>query len=847
MHAFTKFNRKLLFSISIIFILSMSFIGSTNTMVMDSPTKKGSSLVAAGLDQYTDEELTGYIEGWKDNTTSSGIELTSYVIGEPDGLAMEMIFLATYEFAVFKINGSVMSNSLTLRNCIDEAGSDTLLWIYSWINPYTEPNPVVIPDNISSEHWTILAASFLTNGDVFFSYENTSIEYLLLVGGAFPAGIGSFISIDAIEVHGYTNVMADEQNDGLPDIWQYPDVDMNSVSIDIDLFGHTWGIMGLVGVAPTGSTNLEFLTPFIKLGVIEPTSVDESHFYVICQCELTLPWSGADEEDLEWPYMDFLGSHDLLNMTFINGNSTILDEFSDAFDKYVAHDGRIRTYFVIDYTLEDYSFNPHDYYGAQGQINAEYNTLDVKTNTPDTAQEKFDLDVSIVLDIVENVLDAVQQGGDLTEQFMSKIIGFIQGKIMDGIGKALLEKITKKALKTALKAILSITTIKDIVVKGSKILEKLGVTLPDWLRKARDFVESIPFIDPPVEIWKVRLTFENETTGLPILGYDYINNVSIYTHPQGIYFGDTYSAQVILSSRDIFPVTGRIQSLNASRTITGNLYVEDLGLLEATRARSSLEPGESAEGRMYTIPPDGSVVISQCLITVGPSFPSTVELGTQFNITLSVSDENGTALSDETFARAAINNMPNTMVELRIQSEPDGTLTVMVDTGTLGVHPDDHMIAALYKPVGMFHDYWNFTFVLADTVSPAIWNVTAVFNEALNRVVFSAKVTDYDLNTGRIILSTIDGPLDTTTPVNHSMTYNGSHYVVSIERPTFTSSEVYYYVLAFDNSGNHAESEVKSIRFAISELGPLGVFIAAGVGVAAVVGLAVYVLKRPGR
>jgi hypothetical protein len=758
-----------------------------------------------------------------------------------------MVYATQFEYALLKINGSIMSDSMTLWGCTD-IEPNTQFRVYSWMDPYTEPNlSRVVPGNSDEirNEWNWLASFSTAEGDILIEYSNTSIEYILLIGECSSPYIGSVQSIDAIEIHGYTNVMADEQNDGIPDIWQYPDVVMYNSSIDIDLSGYEWGVMGLVGVAAAGSTNLDFLTPYIKLGVVEPEDVDETHFYVICQCELTTVWNGTEDED-RWFYYEFLESHDLMNWTYIQDNTTIRNAVDDAFERYWAFDGRIRTYHVIDYTV-DGTFNSHDYSGSQGQINAEYNTLDTTTNTPDTAQEKFDLDVSIVLDIVENVMDAVQKGGDLTEQFMSKIIGFIQGKILDGVGKALLEKITKKALKSAIKAIFSITTVKDIIVKGSKILEKLGVTLPDWLRKARDFVESIPFIDPPVEIWKVRLTFENETTGLPILGYDYINNVSIYTHPQGVYFGDTYSAQVILSSRDIFPVIGRIQSLNASRTITGNLYVEDLGLLEATHARSSLEPGEFTEGRMYTVPPNGSVVISQCLISLASSLPSTVELGDQFNISLSVSDENGTVLSDVSYARAAINNMPNQMVELPIQSEADDTLTLMVDTGTLGVAPDDHMIAALYKPVGMFHDYWNFTFVLADTTSPTIQNVTAVFNYATNAVVFSAIITDYDLKTDSIILTTIDGPLNEGIPVNHSMTYNGSHYMVSIGSASFTSETVYYQVLAQDNSGNHGESAIQSIRVPISELGPLGVFIAAGVGVVAVVGIAIYIIRRPGR
>ena len=844
-------NRKAL-SILIVLVLALSYGSSTATKgatpsEIESTVRNKQSMLSAGLEHYTDEPLTGYIESWPDNATSAGVSLTGNVVGEPDGLTMEMVFLTTYEYAILKINGSIMSDSIVLRGCIDEVGSGTELWVFGWIDPYTEPDLSGLPDSVPRENWTFLGSATLTNGNVTFEYDNASIEYILIHGTSAPAGIGSFQTIDSIEVHGFTNVMADEQNDGIPDIWQYPDVEMYNVSADIDLFGYTWGVMGLVGVASVGSTDLEFLTPFIKMGVVEPGTVDETHFYVICQCELTLPWTGAEEEFLESNYMDFLDSYDLLNMTYVYSNWTLNQEVEDAFDRYMADDGRIRTYHVIDYTV-DGAFDPQDYFAAQGQINAEYNTLDVKTSTPKTAQEEFDLDVSIVLDIVENVMDAVQGGKDMVTQFMSKIIGFIQGKMLDGIGKELMEKITKTALKTALKAVLSITTIKDIVVKGSKILEKLGVELPDWLRTARDFVESIPFIDPAVEIWKVRLTFVNETTGLPVLGYDYINNASIYSHPKGLYFGDTYSAQVILSSRDIFPVIERIQSVNGSRTLTGNLYVEDLGTLEATMAKSSLEPGEAARGRVYGVPPNGTLVISQCHIAAVSSLPATVELGAQFSISLSVSDENGTLLSDVSRARAAINNMPYPMIELPIVAEADGRLTLTVDTDTLGVLPGDYMVAAVYKPVAMFHDYWNFTFVLQDTVAPYIGNLNGIESADSTTVVFSAIVSDFDLNVSSVILKTIDGSDNLDFAVTHLMTSNGTHFVVSLAVSEFDTAVVYYGVEAADKSGNVAQTSLQSVAITLPfNLGILGIYIAAGVGVVAVVGILIYFVRRPGR
>lgn len=838
----------LLIALLVLSFGSSTIISSSPSTNVGSPVSRSQSTPAEGLDLYIEESLVCYIEDWQDNATSIGVENAANIIGEPDGLTMNIVADTTFEYAMLKVNGSIMSDYMWLRGCVDTGGDHTGLHVYSWMDPYTEPDLSRVyefSDEIRQE-WNWLVSLITLEGEVLIEYSNTSIEYILLVGRSDAPGLGTWHSIDAIEVHGYTNVMADEQNDGIPDIWQYSDVVMYDSSIDVDLFGHTWGVMGLVGVAAEGSSNLDFLTPFIKLGVVEPEDVDETHFYVICQCELTTEWNGTEDED-RWFYYEFLESHDLMNWSYIQGNETVRNAVDDAFGRYMAFDGRIRTYHVIDYTV-DGTFDPHNYYGSQGQINAEYNTLDTKTNSPSTAQEKFDLDVSIVLDIVENVMDAVLVGGDLTEQFMSKIAGFIQGKIMDGVGKALLEKITKKALKSALKAILSITTIKDIVVKGSKILEKLGVTLPDWLRKARDFVESIPFIDPPVELWKVRLTFVNETTGLPVLGYDYINNLTIDTHPQGIYFGDTYSAQVILSSRDIFPVIGRIQSVNGSRTLTGNLYVEDFGLLEATRARSSLEPGEAAQGRMYTIPPNGSVVISQCQFALASSLPTTVEIGGHFNVSLSVSDENGTLLSDIALLRAAINNMPNEMVELPATAEADGSFTLMVNTGTLGVTPDDHMIAALYKPAAMFHDYWNFTFVLQDTVAPTIQNVTAAFSADGNTVSFSARVTDHDLNASSVVLKTIDGSTDVLLAVSHAMTYNGSHFIASLASSGFSANTIYYRVEASDNSGNSAQSTLTSIRGpALSELGPLGVMLAVGVGVVAVAAIGFYYFRRPGR
>ncbi len=817
--------------------------------------------ISSAPDLYNEEAVTCYIEAWSDNVTSPGVEDAKAIVGIPDGLQMRMGFPSESEYALLKVNGSIMSDMLVLKAVVDEGAADTILEVYTWNDPYVSPNSKGFNVSMIDPYdWCHLGDVVTETGDVVLEYANCSIEYVLLVGHSSVSNPTYYYAVDAVEVHGHTNVMADTENDGIPDIWQNPSIEMYNMTLDVDMHGHTFGIMGLVGVAAESATNQEFLMPFVKLGIIDYEDIDESHYYVICQTELTLPFPSPYE------YMTFLGSHDLLNMTIINGNATVQAAFFDAFSHYIAHDHRVRNYHLIDYTVEG-TFDPHNYFACQHQIDAKYTTLNTVDTTTDVAEEKFDLDISIVLDIAENVLDAVKRGADFAEQFMKKIIGFIQGKMLDGIKKALLEKITKKALKSFLKVVFSVTTVKDIVVKGIKILEKLEVPIPSWLKRAREIAESIPVIDPPVEIWKVRLTFVNETTGLPVLGYDFINNKSIESHPKGLYFGDTYSAQVILSSRDIFPVVGRIQSVNGSRTLTGHLYIEDFALQEATHARSSLQPGEYARGRIYPTPPRGSIVISQCHITLNRTLPFTVELGTAIPISLVVTDENGTQLTDASRACAAINNLPHPMIELPVTAQANGTLTTVADTGSLGIKPGDYMIAAVYKPAAMFHDYWNYTFVLQDTTPPSISTVTAPLNTAHDTVVVSADVSDHDLNTSSVLLGVMDGSPDPALAVLHGMTFNGTLYVATVNVTEFSSDTIYYFVSAADRSGNTVQSPYSPLQLSTTTTTttgtttttntssttttptdgqvPLWVFIVGGAAGLAAVALIVYVVRRP--
>ena len=809
------FRRKKALALFIVLIFSFSLVVNTRSnLAIETISLSDTTTPTESLDvdkiplpkkqvtQYIDETIVVNIADSPENVTSPGTFDNGLIIGEVDGLKMTFSHAVdSVEYALLKLDGAITSDSLTLKGVDDLGGLDSAMFVYGWSDPYTVPTADSVNHTYIDEKFTLLGVSIFVGLDTVFSYGNISLEYLLLWE---DSAIPQPTSIDAIEVNGFVSFIADEGKNGIPDIWEYPDMKLTQIIEDIDLFGTTYEIMSLVGTAYPGSTNLDFLMPFVKLGLINEEEIDETHYYVICQTEVKLPYASI------YDYLQFLHSYDLVNMTYIEGNITIENEVNAAFGKYFGQDQRIRTWQFIDYTV-DGEYNPINYQATGNQIKGKYATLDTTTHTTETAKEKFDLDVSIVLDIVENVLDAVQGGKDLVTQFMSKIIGFVQGKMMDGIGKALLEKITKKALKSAIKAIFSITTIKDIVVKGAKILEKLGVTLPSWLKKVIDFVESIPFIDPPVEIWKIRLTFMNEYTGNPILGWDFNTDTPIYTHPKGIYFGDTYSAQIILSSRDIFPVIGRIQSKNATRVVTGHLYVEDFILEEATHAKSSLEPDESAQGRMYTIPPDGSIVISQCQVSYTGVSSSVVEADAGFKLYFTVTDENGTSLTDISKTKAAINDLPDPMILLPVTLEPDSRFSVDVNPATLGIDLDYHMVAFLYKTNTIFHDYCNYTFMLQDTIAPVIHNITAIIDEGENRIYFSAKISDYDLNMSSVYITLIKDSTDEALGTSYMMSNNGTHFAFDIPTDDFSKSTLNYKVKASDNSGNDVVSTLQSI------------------------------------
>jgi hypothetical protein len=809
------FKRKKALALFIVLIFSFSLVVNTRnnlaiqtnfssdtTITTESLTVDKIPLPKIQVTQYVDETIVANIADSPENVTSPGTFDNSLIIGEADGLKMTFSHTVdSVEYALLKLDGAITTDSLTLRNVDDLGGLDSLLFVFGWSDPYIAPTVDSVNHTYIDEKFTLLGTDLGIGGDLVLTYDNISLEYLLLFE---DSSVPQPTSIDAVEVNGFTSFIADEGKNGIPDIWEYPDMNLTQIVEDIDLFGTTYEIMSLVGTAYPGSTNLDFLIPFVKLGLIDEEEIDETHFYIICQTELKLPYSST------YDYLQFLHSYDLVNMTYIEGNITIENEVYAAFDKYIGQDQRIRTWQFIDYTV-DGEYDPINYEATGNQIKGKYATLDTTTQKTETAQEKFDLDVSIVLDIVENVLDAVIGGKDLVEQFMSKIVGFIQGKVMDGVGKKLLEKLAKKALKSAIKCIFSITTVKDIVVKGIMILGKLGVPIPSWLQKVLDFVTSIPFIDPPVEIRKMRLTFMNEYTGSPILGWDFNTDTPIYTHPKGIYFGDTYSAQVILSSRDIFPVIGRIQSKNATRVVTGHLYVEDFILEEATHAKSSLEPDESAQGRIYTIPPDGSIVISQCLVTYSGVTSSVVEADVGFKLYFTVTDENGTSLTDISKTKAAINDLPDPMILLPVTLEPDSRFSVDVNPALLGIDLDYHMVAFLYKTNTIFHDYCNYTFMLQDTIAPVIQNVTAIIDEVQNRIYFSAKISDYDLNISSVFVTLIMDSTDEALGTSYIMSNNGTHYVFDIPTDDFSKSTLYYKVKASDNSGNNAASTLESI------------------------------------
>ena len=743
---------------------------------------------------YVDEEVIAVMDFTPDSFVHPDTEDPTNIAGIPDGLKL----LFTHEtslvnYAMFALSEPVTSDMLILRGFDDPGAGDTIFTVYGWSDPYTIPTPGTVSEVFIDQRFVFLGENILLGGEITLNYDNITLEYLLLYDSSGLFGL--YTQIDAIEVYGFTSFISDHNKNGMPDIWEYPDANITQISETIDLFGDSYELLSLIGTAPIGSTQLDFLMPFIKLGLIDEQDVDETHLYIMCQVEIKLPFPTT------YTYLQFLNNYDLVNMTFIDSNITVYNAVYEEFGRYIGQDQRIRTWQYVDYTI-DGTYDPINYQATSNQIKGGYNTLDVKTYTPQTAEEKFDLDISIVLDIMENVLDAVKGGKDLATEFLKKIIGFVQGKMLDGISKALLEKITKKALKTALKAILSITTIKGIVVKGARILQKMGVPLPEWLDDILSFVESIPFIDPALEIWKVRLTFLDETTQLPILGYDFNSATEIYTHPKGLYFGDTYNAQIILSSRDIFPVIARIQSKNASRTITGHLYVEDFGLVEATHAQSSLEPDEHAQGRVYTIPPDGSIVISQCFIDVVTPLTTPMEADNEVTIDFVVRDENGTELNDISKVRTAVNNLPGPMIEIDSFVQLSGNFAFKVQPKVQGLSLGYHMFAILYKTDTMFHDYWNHTYILQDTIGPTIEDAFALINSEESKIYFSAVITDYQLDDTSVCITLMKDTNDPSSGDTYSLNSNGTHYVFEISTENYYKSVLYFTFYAEDLSGN---------------------------------------------
>ena len=189
---------KAILSSFVILLLLLSFVDSTSSVVQDYPVRSESAIVAEGLDLYVEEPLTCFIEPWAENTTSSGFESTANIVGEQDGLIMDIVYADTFEYAVFKINGSIMSDMMILKGCIDPS-ADTLLRVYSWMDAYTEPDlsRVLTMDLMQiREEWNMLYFGLSTVGDVIIEYANTSIEYILLMGTCGAPYIGNVQSIN---------------------------------------------------------------------------------------------------------------------------------------------------------------------------------------------------------------------------------------------------------------------------------------------------------------------------------------------------------------------------------------------------------------------------------------------------------------------------------------------------------------------------------------------------------------------------------------------------------------------------------------------------------------------------
>jgi hypothetical protein len=146
--------------------------------------------------------------------------------------------------------------------------------------------------------------------------------------------------------------------------------------------------------------------------------------------------------------------------------------------------------------------------------------------------------------------------------------------------------------------------------------------------------------------------------------------------------------------------------------------------------------------------------------------------------------------------------MPGPMIEIESFVHVSGSFAFEAVTPNLGLSLGDHMMAILYKTDNMFHDYWNHTFILQDTIAPKIENSSIILDTENNKIILSAIITDYSLNLSAVNVSLAVDDQDITEGTTYPMTFNGTHFVFETALDLYKGSFLTFKITAKDNSGN---------------------------------------------
>ena len=441
--------------------------------------------------------------------------------------------------------------------------------------------------------------------------------------------------------------------------WDYivrAEFNLTYVETTLDLFELSWYIRVYL-IEPSGVG--DWLSALQEIGIVTPVDLYIYDQFIPVVVELQIPFTNITE------FLFWLHQHSFIST---EGIEEYLPQLEEAASSVIDADGFVRSFSTLKYSNES-PYLTGDYYAFNPIING-----------IEEQPEEFKLDLSIVVDIIENVVDAIQKGlGE--KELMGKIQGAVVGKIMDMIKKKLLEKIVKELVKKIIKTIFWVLEIKPAVLGVVEILKKLGAPIPDWMMKIVKWLKGIWFIDPPEQ--KLDLHLFNQTGG-HLLGVDYATNTTLTEFAHGLYFGPSPSMEVIIASTKGFPYNLTLVSRDASAVMPYNLYTEDIGANETQLTTGAIFPLQAASGRVYqvdNVTRVNQIIASSTFSTLTPTRGETVL------VDIDVFDENATRVSDASVILCVEN------LSFPVYNLGNGTYRCSIDTSNL--EPREYQVGIL--------------------------------------------------------------------------------------------------------------------------------------------------------